>query len=268
MPTLNSKNGKSSWPWPGLDIRGDGGFAVAMGNNCNGPYVRLRDLVPDPFYVLPEEVRTLLANHREQEYRSVRNIPAVHRRAPSRFGVDYSAKALNIASRDGRNNAGFWLACQLRDNEFSSGEAEAAMRDYQSRVPSANTKGKRELYTEAEMMASVYEAYPNLRVSLGQDLICVGSRILRRPRRYRADGATGMGSPKKTGPRRGKVRRVLRVLMYTWDARVSHYWDTRASRPLARNTRECRAKFTQIRVWKLEMSASIVSLLLHVGGVQ
>src|ERR1035438_2566196 len=26
--TLNSKTSKGAWPWPGLDIRGDGGFAV------------------------------------------------------------------------------------------------------------------------------------------------------------------------------------------------------------------------------------------------
>src|SRR5512132_4123466 len=28
VPTLNAKSSKASWPWPGLDIRGDGGFAV------------------------------------------------------------------------------------------------------------------------------------------------------------------------------------------------------------------------------------------------
>jgi hypothetical protein len=158
VPTLNSKSGKFSWPWPGLDIRGDGGFAVALGSNCKGPYVWLRDLVPEPFDVLPEEVRTFLANHREQKYKP----PETSVQSTDGRRVDWESivrAALKMASRDGRNNAGFWLACQLRDNEFSSGEAESAMRDYRSRVPSANTKGKRELYTEAEMMASLHEAY-------------------------------------------------------------------------------------------------------------
>jgi hypothetical protein len=45
VPTLNAKSGKLSWPWPGLDIRGDGGFAVLLGRNSNGPYVQLRELI-------------------------------------------------------------------------------------------------------------------------------------------------------------------------------------------------------------------------------
>jgi hypothetical protein len=36
VATLNAKSGKASWPWPGLDIRGDGGFAVLLGHNDKG----------------------------------------------------------------------------------------------------------------------------------------------------------------------------------------------------------------------------------------
>jgi hypothetical protein len=35
-----------------------------------------------------------------------------------------------MAPGDGRNNSGFWLACQLRDNCHDIGDAEAAMREY------------------------------------------------------------------------------------------------------------------------------------------
>ena len=47
VPTLNARSGKGSWPWPGLDIRGDGGFAMLLGRNDKGPYVHLRELVPE-----------------------------------------------------------------------------------------------------------------------------------------------------------------------------------------------------------------------------
>src|ERR1039458_2447845 len=67
VPTLNAKSGKVSWSWPGLDIRGDGGFAVLLGRNSNGPYQLLRDLVPDPFDALPEQVRTFLRARSEKE---------------------------------------------------------------------------------------------------------------------------------------------------------------------------------------------------------
>src|ERR1035438_3616700 len=134
VPTLNAKTSKATWPWPGLDIRGDGGFAVLLGRNSNGPYVQLRELDAEPFESLPEEVRTFLRNHSVKEEESKAPTP---RRQPSPSGrVDSELlirKALEIAPQNGRNNAGFWLACQLRDNGCSSVEAEAAMHDYRSR---------------------------------------------------------------------------------------------------------------------------------------
>ncbi len=67
--------------------------------------------------------------------------------------------SLDIARRDGRNNAGFWLACQLRDNGYDLAAAESAMRVFRSHAGPANTKGRQEPYTEHEMMASLREAY-------------------------------------------------------------------------------------------------------------
>jgi len=163
VPTLNAKSGKVSWPWPGVDIRGDGGFAVLVGSNSNGPYVQLRELDPEPFEVLPEEVRTFLQKHRDKQ-------PATSKRTspPSQpLNVDGNRvdpeclirDALAIAQRSGRNNAGFWLACQLRDNGYGVGAAESAMHSYLSRASSTNTKGRPEPYTEREMLASLSQAY-------------------------------------------------------------------------------------------------------------
>jgi hypothetical protein len=160
VPTMNAKTSKASWPWPGVDIRGDGGFAVVLGRNENGPYEQLRDLDPEPFDALPEEVRTYLRDHSVDE-------PApkqpVRTQAPTGGGCHVDTerlirRALEMAPR-GRNDAGMWLACQLRDNGYSSTDADAAMRNYRSRVLSTNAKGQREPYTQSEVKATLRQAY-------------------------------------------------------------------------------------------------------------
>lgn len=57
--------------YPGLDIRGDGGYAVFAGRNQAGEYHWLREADPDPFESLPPELQSLLRrcsanNGREQ----------------------------------------------------------------------------------------------------------------------------------------------------------------------------------------------------------
>jgi hypothetical protein len=161
VPTLNAKAGKVSWPWPGLDVRGDGGFAVLLGRNKNGPYVHLRPLEPAPFDVLPRELRDFLKQHSDNVQHGPQqpNVPA---QAPTAGRVDPERlirKALEIASGIGRNNAGFWLACQLRDNGYSESEAKPNMWHYHSRVRATNMKGEREPYTGREMLASLREAF-------------------------------------------------------------------------------------------------------------
>ncbi|MGE5487305.1 MAG: phage/plasmid primase, P4 family, partial [bacterium] len=68
-------------------------------------------------------------------------------------------QALSRAPRDGRNNSGFWLALQLRDNGYGEGEAERALLDYQARCPQTNTKGQREPYTVEDARKSLRAAY-------------------------------------------------------------------------------------------------------------
>jgi hypothetical protein len=165
VPTLNAKSSKGSWPWPGLDIRGDGGFAILLGKNSSGPYVQLREMTPEPFEVLPDEVRAFLGERSEQETSTATTPPASRPQPSGNSGsgrVDSDRlirKAVDAASSNGRNNAGFLLACQLRDNGYSPEEARSAMQDYRSRVSSVNTKGRREAYAEHEMKASLDSAY-------------------------------------------------------------------------------------------------------------
>jgi len=116
-----------NWPWPGLDIRGDGGFAVLIGRNSNGPYVLLRDLEPDPWESLPTELQDYLfryAHKSEADEKPVENrcnlddVTALASVSPRATQVRHGrvqaelllGRALEQARTDGRNNAGF-LAC-------------------------------------------------------------------------------------------------------------------------------------------------------------
>jgi len=63
-------------------------------------------------------------------------------------------RALDRAPGDGRNNAGLWLACQLRDNGYDQGESKRWMREYQERVPQGA-----DAYTWDEALHSLDQAY-------------------------------------------------------------------------------------------------------------
>jgi len=73
------------------------------------------------------------------------------------FNIDggyWLDKALDRLGTHGRNETGFWLACQLRDNGMSEHEARGVVLEYQNRVPPKNHK-----YTEKEALDSLEMAY-------------------------------------------------------------------------------------------------------------
>jgi hypothetical protein len=164
VPTQSSKSKKElGRRWPGLDIRADGGYGAFCGRNRSGSYVWLRDPVPDALTLLPDELRDLLGLLHTPEARTVPEeqehpTPLLKRKMTSLADVLIN-KYVREARLRGRNNAGFDLACQLRDNGFAQAEAESALRLYARRVPATNTKGKYEDYTETEALASVESAY-------------------------------------------------------------------------------------------------------------
>jgi uncharacterized protein (DUF927 family) len=159
VPTLNAKTKEElATLYPGLDIRGDGGYAIFCGLNQSGEYQWLRQPNPDTFASLPTDLQEFLKRCSEQStgkpakqtsYNASGRVPAER----------LISQALTEAQSGGRNNAGFWLAAQLRDNGYSEDEAKQVMRDYSSRVSKENTKGQAESYTEIEALASVRQAY-------------------------------------------------------------------------------------------------------------
>ena len=55
-------------------------------------------------------------------------------------------RAVDCAGEVDRNEAGFWLATQARDNGYSKAEATSLVSLYIKRLPLTNTKGQPEPY--------------------------------------------------------------------------------------------------------------------------
>lgn len=166
VQTLNSKaKHELGQRWPGLDIRADGGYAVLPPSvNNSGSYKQLRPL--DQL----EDVSTLQGDLAEflGLIRTAR--PASQTDPPEKSNLTFSGqnrvsadllidRALQQVQADGRNNAGMWLACQLRDNRYAEGEALQVMEAYALRAPTTNTKGQAEPYTRDAARATLRSAY-------------------------------------------------------------------------------------------------------------
>lgn len=175
VPTLNHKAKKEMGErWPGLDIRADGGYAVIPpSDNASGPY--RWEAQPDmpevlSLSALPAELREFLglaqppqaapAASSERPRAAQSSSKFESGRDGGRVPADLLInRALSEAGQMGRNNAGFALACQLRDNGYREGEAAAHMESYVASVPPVNTKGQREAYTLHDARASLREAF-------------------------------------------------------------------------------------------------------------
>ena len=156
VKTLNNKSSRgSAWvkAYPGLDVRGDGGFAITIGA-LDGSYEVLKSLDElEPWSALPEDLRGLLSPVPQATEVSVHEHPA----PPP--GERLLALALERSATEGRNNSGFWLAVQLRDNGYALSESRRFMDQYLSGAAGTNQKGACEPYTRDEALASLQQAY-------------------------------------------------------------------------------------------------------------
>jgi uncharacterized protein (DUF927 family) len=153
VPTLNGKAKENlGRRWRGLDIKGDGGYVVAFGRNKNGRYQWLRDIDADPPELVPAEVWQFLNDYTTRPAGA--NGQAAHV-PPERL----IKMALEQIPHTGRNSAGFWLACQLRDHGYSIADARSVLSEYRNRCPNTNTKGQPEKYSDEEVQATLDQAY-------------------------------------------------------------------------------------------------------------
>ena len=173
----------------GVDIRGDGGYALIPPSTLTaGRYVTLRDsaYLDGPEH-LPTEIQTIIhlnappstpvprADVHDDVARWGASFPTQNGSSafePLEAGQRWTAKdgtpldtelvyralagAHHGASREGQ---GFWLAKQLRDNNFSKEEAWLVMLRYQAQAPPISAKGVADPYTAEQARISLDSAY-------------------------------------------------------------------------------------------------------------
>lgn len=145
--------------WPGIDVRGDGGYAVFAGRNERGPYAWLRDA--DPYHaadILPVDLLEALGLARppaeeKSEIKPPRSVLALPN--AGRVGAEVILeKYLRRAAVGSRNST--WAECcaQLRDNGYSQAAALTVGESYAASVPQDGHP-----YSLAEMRATVASIY-------------------------------------------------------------------------------------------------------------
>ena len=192
--TMNAKSAK--WlaeHYPGVDVRGDGGYIVFCGRNTSGAYKWLRGPTEDGLKTillkLPEDLATFLglaappateetdgdqlgaevdsnlaadtpapapAELPKRESTIITLQPATNGDVTSRV-LAYGLKLL--ASGIGRDNSAFLMAVQARDNGLSQSEAEGLGATFLARCGDTNTKGQLERFDDNEFRKKVASAY-------------------------------------------------------------------------------------------------------------
>ena len=132
----------------GVDIRSEGGYVVLPPSQLFGRLTYSWTNFDTPIAPLPDWLHTLLPTRGEhQEYPH-----GLRFASPS--GEKWLDKAVRKATEGNRNQVGFWLACQLRDDGVSQEKAQAVILAFANRVSQ-----ERSPYTSQEAVKSVRSAY-------------------------------------------------------------------------------------------------------------
>ena len=142
-------------PFPGLDVRGDGGLIVLPPSQLSNGTYRLLDHRPYDVTQLPEAVARWTGLVQEET-------PALPEWEASVVASTTVEELLATAMqrvRDGggRDNTGYWLACRLLE-QGSTQEAWPIMAQYAERVPAHDTQGRHDPYTHADARRNLQSA--------------------------------------------------------------------------------------------------------------
>jgi Bifunctional DNA primase/polymerase, N-terminal len=133
----------------GLDVRGDRGYVVLPPSKLFGKLTYKWGQPQLPIADAPKWLLELLTTAKQQ-----RDALPQDFRFADRPGEKWLTQALGRANEGNRNQVGFQLACQLRDDGISEATARDILLAYVQQVPAGKTA-----YTEREALVSVRSAY-------------------------------------------------------------------------------------------------------------
>jgi putative DNA primase/helicase len=142
---------------PGVCVKSTGGYLVGAGSVIDGRAYEWDDEA-QPIADLPEEIAEIIRaavapRCAERPVRTGESFTNANRETSlAKWLPDTLAR---IAMGATRNDTGFWLGCQLRDDGLSYEDAEAITLDYVAEVATAGDHP----YTEREALASLRQAY-------------------------------------------------------------------------------------------------------------
>lgn len=150
----------------GIDVRAEGGYVVAPPSYVvytvqeklpPGRYDWLQS--PQDMAPLPAELLAMLQKEPakatpRKKSGTARKVSGPSPESKTVGASGFVQRALLRAESNPRNDTGFWLACQLRDNGCSREESETTMLDYVASLPEGT-----HAYTDREALASLEQAY-------------------------------------------------------------------------------------------------------------
>jgi len=135
--------------WPGMELKGDGGYVVVVGSNIRSSHAGMQSIIGN-YEILDSNATS--ANDLDEELREF-----VYQAKEEKLENSIArliGEALELC-KDGRNNAGFWISCQLRDLGVS--KQETLLHLTESFLP--NVPAGTHHYTKQEIKKSVDSAY-------------------------------------------------------------------------------------------------------------
>lgn len=194
--------------FPNMDLRADGQLATFYGNRSlkGGSYEKISGAPMYRFEDLPVQLQRLLRDWEKQDRQAPADVPAEFEDFES-DDVLLNEAVAKVAEGGSRNQAGFELACQLRDERYAFDAAELVMVAFATAVMDVGSHP----YPEQEAydsLASAYSSPPR------------NPRALGRSRTGDGFAQTDYGNAERLVDRHGKDLRYSPITGWlVWDGR-------------------------------------------------
>lgn len=171
-PDYPVRTGAKDSRWPGMELKGDGGYVVVIGDNIISAHVGEES--KQGSYALLDETPT----SKDDLLKALADFAYQAKEQDGDYALArHVAEALEMCESEGRNAAGFWLSCQLRDAGLSKPEAWAILNTaFYPQTP----RGEHP-YTKKELKDSLDSAYskaPNKNLASSSALELVNKAAL------------------------------------------------------------------------------------------